>query len=65
MAIVHDESELRPLGRLADTLAVGLQYALPKRLLTQLMGKLAAAEAGALTTSGIRSFIRHYGVNML
>lgn len=65
MAIVHDESELRPLGRVVDTLAVGLQYALPKLLLTRLMGMLAAAEGGALTTAVIRGFVRHYGVNML
>jgi phosphatidylserine decarboxylase len=48
-----------------ERLAVAAQYALPKLLLTQLMGKLAAAEGGPATTAVIRWFIRHYGVNML
>ncbi|HEY8050382.1 MAG TPA: archaetidylserine decarboxylase, partial [Ramlibacter sp.] len=45
-------------------LAVTPQYLLPKRLLTQLMGRLASMRAGALTQWMIRKFIAHYGVNM-
>ena len=65
MSIVHDDSQLRPLGRLADNLAVGVQHVLPKLALTRLMGRLAGMEGGALTTTVIRWFIRRYGVNML
>jgi phosphatidylserine decarboxylase len=40
------------------------QYLLPKLALTRLMGTLAGARAGALTTRAIRAFIARYGVNM-
>ncbi|MGE0312383.1 MAG: archaetidylserine decarboxylase [Lautropia sp.] len=43
---------------------VGLQYLLPKRLLTRLLGRLADARAGALTTLAIRAFIVRYRVDM-
>jgi phosphatidylserine decarboxylase len=45
-------------------LAVAPQYLLPKRLLTQLMGKLANLHAGAVTHAVIRKFVAHYGVDM-
>ena len=45
-------------------LAVAPQYFLPKRLLTQLAGKLADLRGGALTHAMIRKFVAHYGVNM-
>jgi phosphatidylserine decarboxylase len=45
-------------------IAVLHQYLLPKKALTALMGKLASAEAGALTTAVIRWFVRHYQVDM-
>src|SRR5690606_17145194 len=48
----------------SERLAVALQYALPKRLLTQLAGKLAGLEGGKATTAVIRWFIKRYGVNM-
>ena len=44
--------------------AVILQYVIPKQLLTIIAGKLAHAEAGRLTTSVIRWFIKRYNVNM-
>lgn len=47
-----------------DKLKIALQYLLPKHLLSRVVGKLAAAEAGALTTNAIRWFIKHYGINM-
>ncbi len=49
---------------MSDRLAVLPQYLLPKKALTVLAGKLASAEAGALTTAVIRWFVGRYGVNM-
>ena len=49
---------------MSDRLAVLPQYLIPKQALTMLAGKLAGAEAGGLTTSVIRWFVRRYGVNM-
>jgi phosphatidylserine decarboxylase len=40
------------------------QYLIPKQALTTLMGRLAGARAGGLTTSVIRWFVARYGVNM-
>jgi phosphatidylserine decarboxylase len=48
----------------SDRLAVLPQYLLPKQALTALAGKLASAEAGAMTTGVINWFVRRYGVNM-
>jgi phosphatidylserine decarboxylase len=45
-------------------LSVFPQYLLPKQAITELAGKFAKANAGRLTTSAIRRFIEHYGVNM-
>ncbi|GGF61163.1 archaetidylserine decarboxylase [Alteromonas lipolytica] len=47
-----------------DWLKVNLQYVLPKHLISRLVGKLAAAEAGALTTWLIKVFIKQFKVNM-
>ena len=49
---------------MSDRLAVLPQYMLPKKLLTQCMGKLASAQGGSATTAAIRWFIGRYGVNM-
>lgn len=49
---------------MSDRLAVLPQYLLPKQALTVLMGQLAGARAGGLTTAAIRAFVRRYGVNM-
>ncbi len=54
---------LRKLS-VSDRLKVLPQYVLPKQLLTQLAGKAASAQGGALTTSVIRWFVKRYGVNM-
>ena len=48
----------------SDRLAVLPQYLLPKGLLTRGVGRLAAAEHGAMTTRVIRWFVRRYGVDM-
>lgn len=45
-------------------LATALQYVLPKRALTSLVGRAAAARGGAATTAVIRWFIGRYGVDM-
>lgn len=45
-------------------LAILPQYLLPKRLLTDTLGKLASLEGGRLTTAVIRRFIRRYRVDM-
>ena len=49
---------------MSERVAVMLQHLLPKQALTVLMGKLASARGGALTTSAIGWFVRRYGVNM-
>jgi phosphatidylserine decarboxylase len=43
---------------------VAPQYLLPKRWLTQAMGRLASMKGGAFTQWTIRKFVRHYKVNM-
>lgn len=47
-----------------DKLKVALQYVMPKHLLSRLVGKLAAAQAGALTTNVIKWFIKQYKIDM-
>lgn len=47
-----------------DRLKILLQYALPKRLLTNIAGRAAAAQAGGATTRLIRWFVGRYGVDM-
>lgn len=43
---------------------VRLQYILPKHLLSRLLGKLAAAEAGVVTQFLIKTFIKAYKIDM-
>ena len=45
-------------------LKVKLQYLLPKHALSRLVGSLAAAEAGSLTTGLIKVFVKHFKVDM-
>ena len=49
---------------MSDRLAVLPQYLLPKLALTRLMGRLAGARAGAMTTRAIAAFVQRYGVDM-
>jgi phosphatidylserine decarboxylase len=49
---------------MSDRLAVLLQYLLPKQALTLLAGRIASAQAGALTTWLISWFVNRYRVNM-
>ena len=44
--------------------AVLLQYMLPRKALTSLAGRFASSNAGAITTSVVRRFVNHYGVDM-
>lgn len=47
-----------------DVVKVKLQYFLPKHLLSRLVGKLAKADMGGLTQFLIKSFIKHYKVDL-
>ena len=49
---------------MSDRFTVLLQYALPKRRLTLLAGRIARARGGAITTRLIRWFVARYGVDM-
>jgi phosphatidylserine decarboxylase len=49
---------------MSDRFTVLLQYALPKRHLTLLAGRIARARGGAMTTRLIRWFVARYGVDM-
>lgn len=47
-----------------DWIKVRAQYILPKHLISRLVGKLAAAKAGALTQFLIKTFIKAFNINM-
>lgn len=47
-----------------DSIKILFQYILPKHLLSRLVGMLAAAKAGAVTTLLIKLFIKQYKVDM-
>jgi phosphatidylserine decarboxylase len=49
---------------LFDSFKIALQYITPKHLLSRFIGKLAAAQGGALTTACIKLFIKQYQVDM-
>lgn len=49
---------------MSDQLFLFFQRLLPKKHLTEFLGKLANIKGGRLTTSFIRYFIKRYGVNM-
>lgn len=51
-------------AKLSDRIKIALQYAMPKHALSRLVGKLAAARMGWLTTKLIDVFIKAYGINM-
>lgn len=50
--------------KLSDRIKIALQYAMPKHALSRLVGTLAAAKMGWLTTKLISAFIKAYGINM-
>lgn len=47
-----------------DSIKIALQYIMPKHLISRLVGKFAAAEAGMLTTAFINWFIKQYKIDM-
>lgn len=49
---------------LIERIKIALQYAMPKHAISRLVGKLAAAKMGWLTTKLIEVFIKNYGINM-
>lgn len=49
---------------LSDNLKVSLQYCFPKHLVSRLVGYLAAARLGVITTSLIKVFIKQFQVDM-
>ncbi len=46
-----------------DKLKTDIQYILPKHLITKVVGLLASARLGFITTLMIRKFIQHYNIN--
>lgn len=50
--------------KLLDVLKIAAQYLLPKHAVSRLVGYLAAAEAGAVTTWLIKAFIKRFNINM-
>lgn len=51
-------------NKLIDRIKIALQYAMPKHAISRLVGKLAAAKMGWLTTKLIDIFIKAYDINM-
>ncbi|WP_232771555.1 archaetidylserine decarboxylase [Colwellia sp. 12G3] len=51
-------------NNLSDKIKITLQYIMPKHAISRLVGKLAAAKMGGLTTKLINLFIKAYGINM-
>lgn len=49
---------------ISDRIKIALQYAMPKHAISRLVGKLAAAKMGWLTTKLISIFIKAYKINM-
>ncbi|GGI70531.1 phosphatidylserine decarboxylase proenzyme [Shewanella hanedai] len=47
-----------------DKVKIALQYMMPKHLISRLVGKLAAAEMGSVTTAAIKWFIKQYKIDM-
>jgi len=47
-----------------DKIKIALQYVMPKHLISRLVGKLAAAELGSITTAAIKWFIKQYKIDM-
>ena len=47
-----------------DKFKIAMQYAMPKHFISRVVGKLAAAKAGALTTTLIKLFIKQYKIDM-
>lgn len=57
-------SSLPVKNTISDKIKIALQYAMPKHAISRLVGKLAAAKMGWLTTKLIDIFINAYNINM-
>jgi len=64
MMLYNPTGHLLELSTLLNWFKIKLQYILPKHLLSRLVGKLAAAEAGSVTTTLIKLFVKQYNVDM-
>jgi len=53
-----------PATNFSDRIKIAIQYAMPKHAISRLVGKLAAAKMGWLTTKLINVFIKAYDINM-
>lgn len=51
-------------NNISDKIKIALQYIMPKHAISRVVGKLAAAKMGWLTTKLISLFIKSYGINM-
>lgn len=51
-------------SKFSDRIKIALQYVMPKHAISRLVGKLAAAKMGWLTTKLIDVFIKSYNINM-
>ncbi|WP_304636913.1 MULTISPECIES: archaetidylserine decarboxylase [Pseudoalteromonas] len=47
-----------------DKFKIAMQYAMPKHFISRMVGKLAAAKVGGLTTALIKLFIKQYKIDM-
>lgn len=64
MMLYNPFGQFLELFILLNWLKIKFQYILPKHLISRLIGRLAAAEAGSFTTLLIKLFIRQYQVDM-
>jgi len=55
---------MNPFTTIIDKIKIGFQYVLPKHAVSRLVGKLAAAQAGFVTTGLISIFIKAFKINM-
>jgi phosphatidylserine decarboxylase len=58
------ENRVSVNNSLSDKIKITLQYIIPKHAISRLVGKLAAAKMGWLTTKLISLFIKAYDINM-
>lgn len=64
MMLYNSVGQILELSTLLNWLKIKFQYILPKHLLSRLVGRLAAAEAGSVTTTLIKLFVKQYKVDM-
>lgn len=58
------EKRVSSKNSIRDKIKIALQYAMPKHAISRVVGKLAAAKMGWLTTKLISLFINAYNINM-